>query len=57
MIDWDKVLDGISWFHFTAISPALNQEVPDVCLEALEVAPKTTITLSVDLNYRSIRWK
>ena len=57
MIDWDKVLDGISWFHFTAISPALNQNVADVCLEALEAASKKNITISVDLNYRSKLWK
>ena len=57
MIDWDKVLEGVSWFHFTAISPALNQEVADVCLEALETASKKNITISVDLNYRSKLWK
>lgn len=57
MIDWDKVLDGINWFHFTAISPALNAAVADVCLEALEAATQKKITISVDLNYRSKLWK
>jgi 2-dehydro-3-deoxygluconokinase len=57
MIDWDKVLEGIGWFHFTAISPALNQNVADVCLEALEAASKKNISISVDLNYRSKLWK
>jgi 2-dehydro-3-deoxygluconokinase len=57
MVDWDKVLDGITWFHFTAISPALNQNVADVCLEALEIASRKKITISVDLNYRSKLWK
>ncbi len=57
MVDWDKVLDGITWFHFTAISPALNQNVADVCLEALEAASQKNITISVDLNYRSKLWK
>ena len=57
MIDWDKVLDGIGWFHFTAISPALNQNVADVCIEALDAASKKNITISVDLNYRSKLWK
>ncbi|RYE21870.1 MAG: sugar kinase, partial [Sphingobacteriales bacterium] len=23
MVNWDKVLDGVSWFHFSAISPAV----------------------------------
>ena len=57
MIDWDKIFDGINWFHFTAISPAINENVADVCLEALEAASKKNITISVDLNYRSKLWK
>ncbi|MEO8584051.1 MAG: PfkB family carbohydrate kinase, partial [Flavitalea sp.] len=35
-IDWDKVLDGASWFHFSAISPALNENVTQVCEEGLK---------------------
>jgi len=57
MIDWDKVLQDVSWFNFSAISPALNENVADVCLEALEAASKKNITISVDLNYRSRLWK
>lgn len=56
MIDWDKVLAGVSWFNFSAISPALNQNVADVCLEAVEAASKKNITISLDLNYRSRLW-
>jgi 2-dehydro-3-deoxygluconokinase len=57
MIDWDKILRDVSWFNFTAISPALNQNVADVCLEAAEAASRKGITVSVDLNYRSRLWK
>ncbi len=56
-IDWDKVFADVSWFNFSAISPALNQNVADVCLEAVEVASQKGITVSVDLNYRSRLWK
>jgi 2-dehydro-3-deoxygluconokinase len=56
MIDWDKVLHGVTWFHFSAICPAINQQVADVCLEALKVASSKGITISVDLNYRSKLW-
>ena len=56
MIDWDKVFAGVSWFNFSAISPALNENVADVCLEAVEVASKKGITISLDLNYRSRLW-
>jgi 2-dehydro-3-deoxygluconokinase len=57
MIDWDSVFDGVSWFHFTAISPALNQSIADVCLEALQVAFSKGLQISIDLNYRSKLWK
>jgi 2-dehydro-3-deoxygluconokinase len=57
MIDWDKALDGVSWFHFSAICPAISQQVADMCLEALEAASAKGITISVDLNYRSKLWQ
>ncbi|MBV9961380.1 MAG: sugar kinase [Parafilimonas sp.] len=57
MINWDAVLQGIRWFHFSAISPALNEDVAAVCKEALEVCAKKSITVSVDLNYRPKLWQ
>lgn len=57
LIDWDKVLDGITWFHFSAICPAISQNVADVCKEALEAASRKGITISVDLNYRAKLWQ
>jgi len=56
-IDWDKVLDDVSWFHFSAICPAINKNVADVCMEALEAASKKNITISVDMNYRAKLWQ
>lgn len=56
-IDWDKILEGVSWFHFSAICPAISQNVADVCAEALEAAAGKNITISVDLNYRSKLWQ
>ncbi len=57
MINWDKVLDGCSWFHFSAISPALNENAAMVCKEALKAASAKGITISVDLNYRAKLWQ
>jgi 2-dehydro-3-deoxygluconokinase len=56
-IDWDQVLDQISWLHFSAISPALNQNAAAVCAELLEAASKKKSTISVDLNYRAKLWQ
>src|SRR5260221_8681741 len=57
LIDWDKILEGVSWFHFSAICPAISQNVADLCKEVLEVASKKNITISVDMNYRSKLWQ
>ena len=57
MINWEQVLEGYDWFHFTAISPALNTSIADVCEEALEFATKKGMTISVDLNYRAKLWQ
>jgi 2-dehydro-3-deoxygluconokinase len=57
VIDWDGVLQGISWLHFSAVSPALSEPVAEVCEEALEAASRRKIMVSIDLNYRSALWK
>lgn len=56
-IDWQRLFDGITWFHFSAINPALNANIAAVCAEALLVASKKNITISVDLNYRAKLWQ
>jgi 2-dehydro-3-deoxygluconokinase len=57
-IDWDAVLSDVGWLHFSAISPALNQPVAEVCGEMLRAAAeKKGITISVDLNYRPKLWQ
>jgi 2-dehydro-3-deoxygluconokinase len=56
-INWDHILHDVSWFHFSAISPALNESVAAVCLEALHAASKRNITISIDLNHRPKLWK
>jgi 2-dehydro-3-deoxygluconokinase len=56
-INWEEVFEDVSWFHFTAISPALNANLATLCEEALIVATKKGITISLDLNYREKLWK
>ncbi|MFY0688412.1 MAG: sugar kinase [Cyclobacteriaceae bacterium] len=57
MIDWDQVFDGVEWFHWTGITPAISQGAADACLEAVKVASEKGITISTDLNYRAKLWK
>ncbi|MBL7698211.1 MAG: sugar kinase [Chitinophagaceae bacterium] len=56
-VDWDDILKDISWFHFSAISPAISENLAAVCEEALQAARKKNIFISVDLNYRAKLWK
>jgi 2-dehydro-3-deoxygluconokinase len=56
MIDWDKVFEGVSWFHWTGITPAISQTAADVCLEAIRKANDKGITVSCDLNFRKNLW-
>ena len=54
--DWDKILAGADWFHFTGITPALGGECPEICLDALKACKAKGITVSCDLNYRGKLW-
>lgn len=57
MLNWDELLDGCNWFHFSAISPALNENLVALCKEGLEAASAKKLTISVDLNYRAKLWQ
>ncbi len=54
--DWDKILEGAEWFHFTGITPALSDDVASITLTALKEAKKRGITISCDLNFRKKLW-
>ncbi|WP_316788571.1 sugar kinase [Pedobacter frigoris] len=55
-IDWDSLMEGHTWFHFTALTPALNETMAIICKEALIAAKKKGLKISVDLNYRNRLW-
>lgn len=54
--DWDRIFEDASWFHFTGITPALSDNVADICLDACKAAAQKGITVSCDLNYRNKLW-
>jgi 2-dehydro-3-deoxygluconokinase len=55
-INWENVLANVKWLHFSAIVPALNDTLVQVCEEMLEAVSKKNITISLDLNYRASLW-
>lgn len=54
--DFDKILDGASWFHTTGITPALSDKAAALTEAALKAARAKGITTSIDLNYRKKLW-
>ncbi|MGN0651366.1 MAG: PfkB family carbohydrate kinase, partial [Gemmiger sp.] len=54
--DWDKIFEGVDWFHFTGITPALGPNVVDICREACKAAKAHGVKISCDLNYRGKLW-
>ena len=54
--DWDKIFDGADWFHFTGITPALGENLVEICLDACKAAKAKGVKISCDLNYRGKLW-
>lgn len=54
--DWDAIFEGVDWFHFTGITPALSDSLAAICLDACRAAKSKGITISCDLNYRKKIW-
>ncbi len=54
--DWDQIFDGVNWFHFTGITPALSDSMTEITLIALKEAKKRNVTVSCDLNFRKKLW-
>jgi 2-dehydro-3-deoxygluconokinase len=54
--DWDCIFEGVDWFHWTGINPALSSDLAKITLEACEKAKEKGIIVSCDLNYRKNLW-
>lgn len=54
--DWDAILDGADWFHFSGITPALSDAAAQATRQALECARAHGVRVSCDINYRANLW-
>ncbi len=54
--NWEEIFKGADWFHFTGITPALGDDVAEICLEACKEAKRQGLQVSCDLNYRKKLW-
>jgi 2-dehydro-3-deoxygluconokinase len=54
--DFEKIFKDADWFHFTGITPAISDSAAALAKQALIVAKKAGVTVSVDLNFRKKLW-
>ena len=54
--DWDAIFEGVDWFHFTGITPALGANMVETCRQACKAAKARGVKISCDLNYRGKLW-
>ena len=54
--DWNKIFKDANWFHFTGITPALGDNLVEICKKACSAAKNRGIKISCDLNYRGKLW-
>jgi 2-dehydro-3-deoxygluconokinase len=56
-INWDSLLNDITWLHCSAITPAIDVHHPALLEELLHAAKQRNIMVSIDLNYRPKLWQ
>ena len=54
--DFDAIMKGADWFHWTGITPALSQDAAALVEAACKAAKRNGVTVSVDLNFRKKLW-
>lgn len=54
--DFDQIFDGVDWFHFTGITPAISDSAAELTEAALKKAKEHGVKVSVDLNFRKKLW-
>lgn len=55
--DWDQIMDGVDWFHWTGITPAISENALQLTRKALQAAKKHGVKVSADINYRRNLWQ
>ncbi len=55
-LDWETILRGKDWLHFTGTAPAMGEGPREELLRGLKLAKQLGVTVSVDYNYRRKLW-
>ncbi|MBQ0097146.1 MAG: sugar kinase, partial [Bacteroidales bacterium] len=54
--DFDAIMKGASWFHWSGITPAISDKAARLTELACQAAKRNGVTVSVDLNFRKKLW-
>lgn len=54
--DFDKIMEGADWFHWSGITPAISDRAAELTRLACEAAKRHGVKVSVDLNFRKKLW-
>ncbi|MEG0527457.1 MAG: sugar kinase, partial [Longicatena sp.] len=54
--DFDAIMQGKDWFHWSGITPAISETAAVLVEKACIAAKKYNVTVSVDLNFRKKLW-
>ena len=54
--DFDAIMAGVDWFHWSGITPALSDSAAELTRLACEAAKRHGVMVSVDLNFRKKLW-
>ena len=54
--DFDAIFDGVDWFHFTGITPAVSDAAAELTEIACKAAKAKGVKVSCDLNFRKKLW-
>ncbi len=54
--DFDEIMNGADWFHWSGITPAISDNAVELTRLACEAARRHGVMVSVDLNFRKKLW-
>ena len=54
--DFDAIMEGADWSHWSGITPAISDAAAELTRLACEAAKRHGVTVSVDLNFRKKLW-
>ena len=54
--DFDKIMEGAAWFHWSGITPAISDKAAELTKLACEAAKRHGVCVYVDLNFRKKLW-